>query len=70
MRRTSLNASVTIVICPGVCRISIGYVATDIIRGMPYGEQSTAALAGGSPRLVASASAWRARFVGLRRTPA
>src|SRR5688572_21275038 len=59
MRRTSLNASVIIVICPAVCRISTGYDATDIMRGMPYGAQPTAALGSGSPRFVASASATR-----------
>src|SRR6188768_3704371 len=59
MRRTSLNASVIIVTCPGVCRISTGYEATDNIRGIPYGVQTTAALGGGSPRFVASASAAR-----------
>src|SRR4051812_22008229 len=59
MRRTSLNASVTIVICPGVGRISIGYSATDIMRGMPYGTHATAPLAIGSPLAAASASALR-----------
>src|SRR5215831_4731309 len=48
-----------IVICPGVSRISIGYDATESIRGMPYGVQMTAALGGGSSRFVASASAAR-----------
>src|SRR5262245_47306807 len=48
-----------IVTCPGVCRISTGYEATDIMRGIPYGMHDTAALGGGSPRLVASASAAR-----------
>ena len=37
MRRTSLNASVTIVICDGRWMISAGYSATAIIRGNPYG---------------------------------
>src|SRR6185503_12627167 len=58
-RRTSLNASAMIVNCPGVSRISTGYEATAIMRGIPYGAQATEALAGGSPRFVASASAAR-----------
>src|SRR5215831_5864849 len=64
MRRTSLKASVTIVICPGVGRISIGYSATAIIRGMPYGTQATALPAMGSPRAAASASILRRASYG------
>src|SRR5947207_11187468 len=56
IRRTSLKASVTMVIWPGVGRISIGYSATDIMRGMPYGTHATAPLAIGSPFAAASAS--------------
>src|SRR2546423_13016385 len=59
MRRTSLKASVTIVIWPFVGRISIGYDATAIMRGMPYGTHATAPLAIGSPFAAASASAFR-----------
>src|SRR6187402_1643494 len=39
--------------------ISSGYSATDIMRGIPYGMQSTAGVASGSPRLVAASSAAR-----------
>src|SRR6185503_15081784 len=72
-RRTSLNASAMIVNCPGVSRISTGYEATAIMRGIPYGAQATEALAGGSPRFVASASAARCAryslaYAGLRTT--
>src|SRR5262245_55780532 len=39
--------------------ISTGYSATAIMRGMPYGTQLTAAVASGSPRLIAASSAAR-----------
>src|SRR5215475_6420970 len=48
-----------IVICFGVWMISIGYTATDIIDGTPYGTQAELAVANGSPRLFAAASAAR-----------
>src|SRR5262252_7901550 len=38
---------------------SIGYTATDIIDGIPYGTQAELAVASGSPRLFAAASAAR-----------
>src|SRR5262245_26182258 len=39
--------------------ISIGYTATDIIDGTPYGTQLELGFASGSPRLFAAASAAR-----------
>jgi hypothetical protein len=37
----------------------MGYTATDIIDGMPFGMHAALAEANGSPRLLASASAAR-----------